>query len=339
MSIDVIDTLCSRLISQAKLQEAGFAIVLHGGEPLLLGYDRLRRLVEGLRNELDQERYPISLQTNGSLIDTALLDMFSDAGVSVSISIDGPHGVNDLGRVDRKGESTFISTLNGISVLASHKDSKFLFAGTLTVVQPTSSAKEVYNFLKCLGSPSMDFLFQDGNHDKIPRGKNSFISTEYGDWMCDLFECYVTDKNPVPVRIFDDIIRIILGQPSTKEGIGVDSYGILIVESDGELRKNDTLRSSFDGADFFNTRWNVSTTEISEVLGSYEFNCYSRMQTPTSAECIKCPHLYVCGGGMPLYRWSDARGYDSPSVYCRDHIKIINKISEALIKEGCFAKC
>ncbi|GLR65104.1 cyclophane-forming radical SAM/SPASM peptide maturase YhhB [Marinospirillum insulare] len=334
MSEDVIDSLIEQLIIQANTQTAGFAIVLHGGEPLLLGLNKLTALIRGLRQKLDPERYPISLQTNGALINKEFLDLFSSEKVSVSVSIDGDQGANDIARVDIKGNSTFSKTVNGIKALRSHTDSEFLFAGTLSVIQPSLPAIKTYDFLKSLGSPNMDFLMQDGNHDRLPQGKSSFTSTEYGDWLCELFECYTSDPTPVPIRFFDDIVRLLLGDSGTKEGQGTDPYGILIFETDGEIRKNDTLRSSFDGADFFTSRWNVRNTKISDVLSSSEFAEYAHMQIPICEACKSCELQSVCGGGMPLYRWSEDHGYDAPSVYCHDHIKIIRSVKERLMLEG-----
>ena len=307
---------------------------LHGGEPLLLGLNKLTALIRGLRQKLDPERYPISLQTNGALINKEFLDLFSSEKVSVSVSIDGDQGANDIARVDIKGNSTFSKTVNGIKALRSHTDSEFLFAGTLSVIQPSLPAIKTYDFLKSLGSPNMDFLMQDGNHDRLPQGKSSFTSTEYGDWLCELFECYTSDPTPVPIRFFDDIVRLLLGDSGTKEGQGTDPYGILIFETDGEIRKNDTLRSSFDGADFFTSRWNVRNTKISDVLSSSEFAEYAHMQIPICEACKSCELQSVCGGGMPLYRWSEDHGYDAPSVYCHDHIKIIRSVKERLMLEG-----
>lgn len=334
MALDVIDSLVDRLIHQANTQAAGFAIVLHGGEPLLLGLENLTVLVKKLREKLDSQRYPISLQTNGALLNEEFLDLFSREKISVSVSIDGDQGANDIARVDVNGKTTFPKTIKGIQVLRSHTDSEFLFAGTLSVIQPSIPAKKTYDFLKSIGSPNMDFLMQDGNHDRLPQGKSSFKSTEYGDWLCELFECYASDPSPVPIRFFDDIVRLLLGDSGTKEGQGTDPYGILIFETDGEIRKNDTLRSSFDGADFFTSRWNVRDTKISEVLSSKEFSEYAHMQIPICETCNSCEYLSVCGGGMPLYRWSESNGYDSPSVYCHDHMKIIRFVKERLMREG-----
>lgn len=334
MGIDVIKAVSEKLIQQSFQQDAGFAIVLHGGEPLMLGYDGIYQLISSLRSNLDEKRYPISIQTNGSLITTKLLNLFSDFRVSVSVSIDGPKVANDLGRIDLRGKSTFLRTVCGIEYLMTHPDKDFLFAGTLTVIQPSTSATNTYEFLKSIGSPNMDFLMQDGNHDQLPIGKESFYSTEYGNWISDLFYCYVTDPSPVPIRFFDDIIRLLLGGESTKEGRGIEPYGILIIETDGEIRKNDTLRSSFDGADLFINRWNISNTKISSVLNSQEFFEYSNMQVPISSTCSSCDYFSVCGGGMPLYRWGEKHGYNAPSIYCKDHMRIIDVVTNRLKNEG-----
>ncbi|MCY3791931.1 MAG: radical SAM protein, partial [Gemmatimonadetes bacterium] len=193
------EVLCKRLIEHARRQqEAGFAIVLHGGEPLLLGYSGLALILRGLRASLVPERYPISVQTNGTLISGKLLDLFAETRTSLSVSIDGPPHVNDLARLSHRGESTYAATIQGIRLLASHPDSEFLFAGTLSVIQPDVDAKIIYRFLKKLGSPSMDFLLQDGNHDRMPAGKAHFSSMEYGQWLNSLFDLYLSDPSPVP---------------------------------------------------------------------------------------------------------------------------------------------
>ena len=70
--------------------------------------------------------------------------------------------------------------LEGYERLKKHPDSKFLNAGLLAVIDPLSDASEVYNFFKSLSAPSVDFLYKDGNHTKLPLNKSSVFSTEYG---------------------------------------------------------------------------------------------------------------------------------------------------------------
>ena len=334
MSTAVVVAVRDRLVEQAERQTMGFAIVLHGGEPLLLGFQGLGALLRGLRTQLSPDRYPISVQTNGALLSERLLDLFAETRTSVSVSIDGPVVANDVGRLDHLGRSTFAATASGIELLATHAECKFLFAGTLSVIQPTIGPDLVYGFLKKLGTPSMDFLFQDGNHDCPPTGKDNFESAEYGEWLAGLLDVYLADPAPVPIRILDDSIKLCLGGTSRKEGRGKAQHGILIIETDGEIRKNDTLRASFEGADRFSVRWNVTDTPLATVLSSQEFLDYADMQVPVSRQCVDCDLLDVCGGGMPLYRWSADRGYDNPSVYCRDHALFINHAVSRLHELG-----
>lgn len=326
MSLDTIDILVKRLLEQTAKQEVGFAIVLHGGEPLLLGKQGMEYLLKSLRDNFDPEKYPISIQTNGALLNNDFLDLFSKFRASVSISLDGDKRINDISRLTVKGSSSFDSVIAAIDLLKKHRDYKFLFSGTLSVIQLEASAKDTYQFFKSLDVPSMDFLLQDGNRDRLPKGKESLTSTEYGAWTVDLLNEYLNDSSPAKIPFLDDVIRLSLGGKSFKEGKGSQSFGILIIETDGEIRKNDTLRSSYDGADFFSVRENIKHTSLDKVLASQEFKDVSELQKPSSKICTSCPDVNVCGGGMPLYRWSNDNGYNNPSVYCADHGLLIRQV-------------
>lgn len=330
MSVELIQAICTRLVEQSRKQEEGFAIVLHGGEPLLLGFKKLSILLRKLRRKLNHKYYPISIQTNGVLLTTKLLDLFSKTKISVSVSLDGTQSANDISRIDHLGRSTFKGTVEGIKLLESHPDSKFLFAGTLSVIQPSESPEQIYKFLKKLKTPSMDFLLQDGNHDNYPIGKKQFNSVEYGVWLSKLLDVYLSDSDPVEIPYLDDLIKLNLGGESIKEGRGNEAFAILIIETDGEIRKNDTLRTSYDGADFFYKRNNIISTSLEDVLETEEFTTSGQLQFPTSSECNKCSFVEICGGGMPLYRWSSKNQYNNPSVYCHDHQLIIKNIRKKI---------
>ncbi|WP_227647856.1 radical SAM protein [Klebsiella pneumoniae] len=53
MNDATIEKVVERITEYSLLQETGFAIVLHGGEPLLLGERRLEGLLSGLRRVLN----------------------------------------------------------------------------------------------------------------------------------------------------------------------------------------------------------------------------------------------------------------------------------------------
>ncbi|MDE0512202.1 MAG: radical SAM protein [Gammaproteobacteria bacterium] len=329
MSRETLQATVQALCKLTHNQQRRFAVVLHGGEPLLLGPKNLDFLLSRLRSVLPIE-YPLSIQTNGMLITERLLDVCSTYHTSLGVSIDGPKSLHDQYRVGHQGEGTFDKVLAGIGRLRKHKDAEQLFKGLLAVIDPASSPGEVYRFFKSLGAPSIDFLYRDGDHSKLPYGKASFQSTEYGRWLAGLLDIYLADPAPIRIRLLDDMIKLILGGQGTKEGVGNAEFGIVIIDTDGSIRKNDTLKSNFDGADHFAKQWSVHRHGISELTNTREFKKYHSLLRPTASACLSCPELYVCGGGMPVTRWHYSNGYNNPSVYCADQLLLIEHMRKRL---------
>ncbi|MGI8582546.1 MAG: radical SAM protein, partial [Chitinophagaceae bacterium] len=163
MSKETMGALCESLSELAFNQKKLFSVVLHGGEPFLLGASKLQYLLKNLRTVLP-DHYPISIQTNGVLITKTLLDICSKYHASVAVSIDGPENIHNKYRKTYNGAGTFNQVMKGIDELKSHPDSTFLNAGLLAVIDPLSDPREVYRFFKSIGAPSVDFLYKDGNH-------------------------------------------------------------------------------------------------------------------------------------------------------------------------------
>jgi len=327
MSRETCRATAAALAGLAREQGRSFAVVLHGGEPLLLGAAKLGYAISTLREALPAD-CAVSIQTNGILISREILDLCSAARVTLSVSLDGPRHVHDRHRIGFAGEGTFDKVLEGIGRLRAHSDSGFLFTGLLAVIDPESDPGEVYAFFKGLGAPSVDFIYKDGNHSRLPDGKASASTTEYGRWMAALLDTYLADDTPIRIRILDDMIKLVLGGVGSKDGVGLTNYGVLIVDTDGSVTKNDTLKSSFDGADRFPEPWSVHTHSLGDILRSAEFAEYQALQRPSCPTCLACPELSVCGGGLTLQRWRDGNGYDNPSVYCEDQKLLIGRIRE-----------
>ena len=336
ISPETTQAVAKALHELTRIQDRPFAVVLHGGEPLLLGPKKLDRVLSELRSSVPSE-CSFGLQTNGILINYEALNICFKNKTTVSVSIDGPKYVHDRGRVGHDALGTYDKVLEGINLLRKHPNATFLFSGLLAVIDPNSDPVEVYEFFKTLDPPGVDFLYRDGNHSRLPEGKESLRSTEYGQWLARLLEIYLLDQNPLPIRFIDDLIKLILGGKGTKDGAGLTDFGILVIDTDGSITKNDTLKSSFNGADRFAQGWSVHRDSLKEILSSHEFAQSHALQRPTSNICLSCPELRVCGGGMTLHRWRDTNGYDNTSVYCADQLLLIGRIRNrvASIRSKC----
>ncbi|WP_426409234.1 cyclophane-forming radical SAM/SPASM peptide maturase YhhB [Bradyrhizobium ganzhouense] len=329
MSRLVIGRTCEQLGELARAQGRPFSVVLHGGEPLLLGGAALADLFSRLRAALPPD-CGLHVQTNGVLLNDQIVDLCLEHRVGISISLDGPARLHDRFRIDHAGHGSHAGVLRGIALLRDRPKARWLFSGILCVVDPASDPAEVYSFLKSTEAPSLDFLYRDGNHSQLPFGKASFESVEYGNWMCRLLDIYLSDRSPPRVRILDDFLRLILGGRGVKEGAGTESYGILIVETDGTINKNDTLKSAGSASDQFEASWSVMDGNLVNLMASEEFASYYALQRPSAPQCLECPDLGVCGGGMPAHRWRDANGFDNPSVFCSDQRLLIARMRSIL---------
>ena len=319
-----------QLASLYAHQRQPFSVVLHGGEPLLIGVDHLYDLCSQLRSALPAP-CGIHIQTNGVLLSDEVIDVFVRFDVGISISMDGPSHVHDQFRIDRRGKGSHRRVLSSIERLSKRKDARALFAGVLAVIDPTSDPGTVYASLKATGAPSIDLLVRDGNHENLPYGKARTDSTEYGSWIASFLDIYLSDATPPRVRILDDMLRTLLGGTAQKEGVGTTDYGILVIDTDGRINKNDTLKVAYNAADRFEqASWSILSDNLLDIIRSPAYAEYFRQQQPTALACRKCSELSVCGGGMVAHRWSEEREFDNPSVFCADQMLLIKRMREWL---------
>ncbi|MFD3521540.1 cyclophane-forming radical SAM/SPASM peptide maturase YhhB [Streptomyces sp. NPDC058653] len=329
MTDAVMSAVIDQLGGLSQSQPRPLSVVLHGGEPLLLGIGATERFVGGLKSSLRADA-GLHIQTNGVLLTDEFIDVFDRYDVGISISLDGPAELHDRNRLDRHGDGSHERVVAGVARLVAHPARERLFSGLLAVVDPTSDPTEVYEFLKATGAPSFDFLYRDGNHDALPPGKSRTDSTEYGDWMVRLLDHYLADLTPPRIRVLDDLIRLILGGRGRKEGIGQDEYGILVIDTDGRITRNDTLKVAYPGADRFQLERSIVNRDLLDQLDGAELDEYFALQYPTSPTCEACPELTICGGGMPAHRWSTENGYSNPTVFCSDQLELISAVKDRL---------
>lgn len=320
------EALAGQLARLVERQGRPLSVVFHGGEPLLVGVRAFERICALFRSHLGSSS-GLHLQTNGVLLSDEVIDVCAAHDIGISISIDGPEAVHDRHRGDHRGAGSHGRVVDAIRRVLAHRAGADLLSGLLAVIDLESDPADVYAFLKSLGAPSVDLLYRDGNHDVLPPGKSDIRSTEYGEWMSGLLDVYLADPEPIRVRVLDDMLRLVLGGRSRKEGVGLAEYGILVVDTDGTVAKNDTLKSASSGDRFAD---HVSTVygDLLAFVGSDAFEAYHRSQRPAAPECLTCPELAVCGGGMPTHRWSGANGLANPSVFCADQLHLIARMRE-----------
>ena len=103
----------------------------------------------------------------------------------------------------------------------------------MLIIETLISTYWNFRYIKDINAgASVDFLYRDGNALAIAfrftwLAERSSIEglSEYGAWMARLLEVYLSDSDPLEIRVLDDMLRILLGGSGTKEGLGTDSFG------------------------------------------------------------------------------------------------------------------
>jgi len=307
-------------------------IIFHGGEPLLAGKSFFRRFVSKATKELLPRIRPIfSMQTNGTLLDQEWLDLLRDLNIGFGISLDGPEEINDANRVDRRGRGSYFRVRRTIDLILSDSRNGRLFGGLLTVVNLDADPIEVYDLYRHIGIRSVDFLLPDGHYDNPPpRLTPGGVDTPYADWLIRLFDRWFADDDPsFRIQIFESIIGLVFGGTKASDDLGGGSNGIIVIESDGTIEPVDVLKICGDR--FTKTSFNVMTSDIKDVHESELVRIYQAGRRALCKKCQECPIEAVCGGGYLPHRYSAINGFDNPSVYCQDLMKLIAHVQMKIV--------
>ncbi|MFJ8887211.1 FxsB family cyclophane-forming radical SAM/SPASM peptide maturase [Streptomyces sp. NPDC102402] len=338
----VLDRAAARVAEHAATHRLKrISLVLHGGEPLLAGVDRLGALAGLVRERVpDPCTVSTTLQTNATLLTDARAATLAGHGIRVGISLDGGLAAHNSRRTDHAGRPSWPAASRGARLLAArHPDA---YAGILTVVDPDTDPVEVYESLLALRPPAVDLLLPHGNWTTPPPGLSDRVRDEgagpgaaaprpapYGDWLCAVFDrWWRAGRRETRVRLFEECLALLLGLPAATESLGLDPVNAVVVETDGSIEQVDSLKSAYDTA--AETGLDVFRHSFDEALSHPGIAARQAGAGALAPACRACPLLGVCGGGHYAHRYRAGHGFVNPSVYCADLERLIRHIAARL---------
>ncbi len=298
-----------------------------GGEPLLGGPDPLLRAARELRAVLPAgTRLDLAVQTNGVLLTGPVLDRLARAGIRVGLSADGGTAALNRRRVDHAGRPSWPGLVRAARLLRDRPES---YSGVLCTIDPDSDPAEVFTSLLDLRPPFLDLLLPHANWStRPPPGPGG--PAPYGRWLRTVFDrWWDADPPGPPVRIFQEIIGLLLGRPSGSESVGLSPMAAIIVDTDGAIEQVDSVKSAYHGASA--TGLNVFTDSFDAALEHPGVAARQLGAGALAAQCRACPLSAVCGGGNYAHRYVAGSGFRHPSVYCADLELLIRHIADRLL--------
>jgi uncharacterized protein len=328
MAPEIVAAIGDRIAEHARAHDLDSVTVrLHGGEPLLAGPDYLVRIVDELRHRLAPTRVVASVQTNGVRLDAVAADRLIAADIGIGISLDGDRKANDLHRRFRNGRSSYDTVVAAIELMR-EPDRSAYFSGVLCTIQLEADPLDVWRALRDRNLPAVDFLLPHGTWENPPPGLVPGDGrTPYADWLIPIFdEWFDAAECPCGVRMFEDLVHLVLGGTESYESFGLDPVALVVIETDGSYEQVDSMKAVHDGAAA--TGLHVLRHALDDVLRLPSFVARQRGIDALSPICHSCAHHRICGGGLYPHRYRPENGFGNPSVYCADLFALITHIEQ-----------
>ncbi len=300
------------------------ALILHGGEPLLAGRELITELVCATHAAVGQDvRVDISVQTNGVGLNDSYLRLFNDLDIHVGVSLDGGQEAHDRHRRFVGGRGSYAAVAGGLDRLT-EAPFRHLFSGLLCTIDLRNDPVATYKALAEFDPPRIDFLLPHGTWASPPPGRmHGVADTPYADWLIEVFDHWYFAPS-IEIRIFEDIMQLLLGADASNEMLGLSPKRIVVIETDGAVEVADSLKVAYPGA--ATTGLDVSANSLDEALllpGVVARQLGERSLCP---QCRACDIRRVCGAGLYAHRYRPGTGFYNPSVYCPDLIKLIGHV-------------
>ncbi|MFC3985358.1 FxsB family cyclophane-forming radical SAM/SPASM peptide maturase [Streptosporangium jomthongense] len=334
MSAEILAATAARIGEHVRAHDLDTVeLVLHGGEPLLAGTEPIREIVTRVRSETAPgTRLKVSLQSNATLLDLRYLRLFDELGVRVGVSLDGDEAMHDRSRRRVNGQGSHAAVMTALGLLTS-PDFRHLFGGLLCTVDLRNDPVGAYEALAAFDPPAVDFLLPHGNWSAPPPGREAgACGTPYADWLIRVFDhWYGTPRRRTDVRLFGEIIHLLLGGSSASEQVGLSPVAMVVVETDGGVEQSDLLKSAYQGAP--ETGLHVTRDPFDAALALPAIAARQIGALALAAECRQCPVGGVCGGGLYAHRYRAGSGFANPSVYCPDLLRLVGHVRKTVEKD------
>ena len=303
MGDDVLEAYLRQLL-ESHARSSAVTIAWQGGEPTLMGAPFFRRAVQLAESlKAPGQRLDHTIQTNATLVTDELSEVFAEHGFLVGVSVDGPPGLHDRYRVDKKGRPTSDRVLEGYATLRRHG----VECNILCTVHAANQDHplEVYRYFRDdLGANFVQFIpivessaselgtVEVSGRSVVPMAWGTFLSSVFDEWLR-------RDVGTVYVGIFDVALASWIGAPPSLCIFAETCGNAVALEHNGDLYSCD----HFVDADHL--LGNILETHMVELLASpaqRAFGDHKRSALPRY--CRECDVRFACNGECPKNRFT-----------------------------------
>lgn len=316
LSLEDVEILCQK-VSRSSVYNT-FTFIWHGGEPLLLGVDYYKEVLQIQKHFFDKNQCKNTFQTNATLINDDWITFFQENGITVSTSLDGDKESNDINRI-RCGHGTFDEVFSAIKRLQNAR----LLTGVVTVLSK-SNIDNVDTFLQfyaanCISTRLNPILPSErviSNETDL-----SISALEYANCLISCFNNWVAGRyntpsgRPLRIAPLTEIVHNILnpGNPHLCIFARTCSDSFLAMNPKGELYNCGRF---CDIDDYLVADIHDGFKTIDAVLDKKRSLIKWSSLPSTHDICLDCEWLPICNRGCPNSSFLFSGDVLSRDPYC-----------------------
>jgi len=299
-----------------KLSKKGsnYRLVFFGGEPLI-NFQVMKSGVlyaEKIANERNVS-ITFHLITNGTLLNKKIARFIRDHGITVQISVDGPHLLNDRLRKFRNGRGSYRSIYNNLLMLRQEGINNI--AARVTVTHYNCNVSDLLISLYKIGftKVSMIPVMSNSGHDySLTSGDVNIIKEHYEKLARETIES-IRNKKKTDIECFSSYISQLQTGHKNKYFCG-SGFRFLTVTPDGKLYLCHRLVSK-------------DVLEIGTLQDGINIpinlESWGKLSVDEKEFCRKCWARYFCGGGCAASALEKHDDFNKPEEISCEVMKII----------------
>lgn len=280
-----------------------------GGEPTFAGIEFFEQFVSIVKGWCVNVNVSYALQTNAILIDKNWCVFLKNNNFLVGVSFDILSENHDELRVDADGKGTYKRVLHSIQLLEKYKvEYNVLCTLTNSIAR---YPQKVWNKIVQLNFKYVQFTPCLGNLQNDANAAFSLTPKRFAQFYTKLFklwyEAYKREKY-ISIKLFDDIINLMVLKIPTSCGINGFCKVQLVVEADGSVYPCD-----FYCLDEYRLG-NIREQSFVELLKSQNVHKFLTRPHNQPQTCDKCRYNHFCAGNCK--RMQKEICCDENSSYC-----------------------
>jgi len=292
------------------------SLIFHGGEPMLMGVDFYKELIEYIENKYPN-KFTYAMQSNFLLYNKEWFELISKYKIGMSTSYDFYSDIRNLGGNVKKYYDIWYKNIKQFQKDMSEYLNTDFYPYVINIVnkQNHKKIKEIYEIAK-----KEKFNIRHNYFYKVGRGdKNSekyYIEPEdYGKFLVDMFNLWINDALAGNIDI--NFFKVYPSSYFVEKVISIDNGGhmcpwlntcggtFLAIEPTGVFY-NCSEMADINGFPYGNI---FEIDDLKEIILTENFQKIYQRRRKLPKECLSCKYYKYCQGGCMRDSYINERNF------------------------------